>query len=101
MLSRIVSLKKWRHGLLPIYLIVCCSILPLQSCLDGAARSHSSGPRRLVIVLDGVPYQTIAELRAEGRFRRFKNAARMISTFPSLTNAAMIEILHTEDSPGY
>ena len=66
-----------------------------------AAYSHSSAPRRLVIVLDGVPYQTIAELRAEGRFRRFKNPARMISMFPSLTNVAMIEILQAGDSPGY
>jgi hypothetical protein len=100
-LSHILSLKKWRRGVLPVYLIVCCSILPLQSWLDGAAYSHSSGPRRLVIVLDGVPYQTIAELRAEGRFRRFKNPARMISMFPSLTNVAMIEILQAGDSPGY
>jgi hypothetical protein len=100
-LSRIVSLKKWRRSLLPGYLIVCCSILPLQSWLDGAAYSHSSAPRRLVIVLDGVPYQTVAELRAEGRFRRFKNPARMISMFPSLTNVAMIEILQAGDSPGY
>jgi hypothetical protein len=94
-------LKKWRRGLLPAYLLVCCSILPLQSWLDGAAYSHSSGPRRLVIVLDGVPYQTVAELRAEGRFRRFKSPARMISMFPSLTNVAMIEILQAGDSPGY
>ena len=101
MLSRSISLKKWRHGLLPIYLIVCCSILPLQSWLDKAAYSHSSSSRRLVIVLDGVPYQTITDLRAEGRFRQFKNPARMVSTFPSLTNAAMIEILQAEDSPGY
>ncbi|MGH9752516.1 MAG: hypothetical protein ACREA2_07000 [Blastocatellia bacterium] len=100
-MSRIISLRKWRRGLLPVYLIVCCSILPLQSWLDGAAYSHASEPRRLVIVLDGVPYQTIAELRAEGRFRRFKAPARMVSTFPSLTNAAMIEILQAEDSPGY
>lgn len=101
MLNRIINLKKWRRGLLPVYLIVCCSILPLQSWLDGAAYGHSSGPRRLVIVLDGVPHQTIAELRAEGRFHRFKAPARMVSTFPSLTNAAMIEILQAEDSPGY
>ncbi len=58
-------------------------------------------PRRLVVILDGVPYQTIADLRAEGRFRRFNDPARMISAFPSLTNAAMIEILHESDSPGY
>ncbi|MBO0859637.1 MAG: hypothetical protein J2P21_14345 [Chloracidobacterium sp.] len=101
MLSRIISLKRWRHGVLPLYLIVCCSILPMRSWLDGAAYRNSSAPRRLVIVLDGVPYQTIAELRAEGRFHRFKNPARMISMFPSLTNVAMIEILQAEDSPGY
>jgi hypothetical protein len=100
-LSRITSLKRWRRSLLPVYLIVCCSILPLQSWLDKAAHGHSSARRRLVIVLDGVPYQTVAELRAEGRFRRFKNPARMISMFPSLTNVSMIEILHAEDSPGY
>jgi hypothetical protein len=75
--------------------------LPLQSWLDKTAYGHSSGPRRLVIVLDGVPYQTVAELRAEGRFRRFKDPARMISMFPSLTNVAMIEILQAGDSPGY
>lgn len=92
--------RKFRF-LLPTYLVVCCSILPLQSWFDRAGHTHSSAPRRLVIVLDGVPYQTIAELRAEGRFRRFKNPARMISMFPSLTNVAMIEILQAEDSPGY
>jgi hypothetical protein len=93
--------KRKLSFLLPAYLVICCSILPLQSWLDGAAYNRSSAPRRLVIVLDGVPYQTIAELRAEGRFRRFKNPARMISMFPSLTNVAMIEILQAEDSPGY
>jgi hypothetical protein len=93
--------KRKHRLLLPAYLVICCSILPLQSWLDGAAYNHSSGSRRLVIVLDGVPYQTIDELRAEGRFRRFKAPARMISMFPSLTNVAMIEILQAGDSPGY
>ncbi|MGE0131636.1 MAG: alkaline phosphatase family protein [Blastocatellales bacterium] len=94
-------MKKWRHGLLPFYLSLCCSILPFYSWLDHNSRSSQSTSRRLVIVLDGVPFQTIADLRAEGRFRHFKQPARMISTFPSLTNAAMIEILQAEDSPGY
>src|SRR5215510_12895758 len=94
----------WRRKnrfLLPAYLVMCCSIVPLQSWLDKATYSYSPKSRRLVIVLDGVPYQTIADLRAEGRFRRFKNPTRMISMFPSLTNVAMIEILQAEDSPGY
>jgi hypothetical protein len=93
--------KQWRQILLPGYLLVCCLYLPILSWLDKTALGHSSAARRLVIVLDGVPFQTIADLRAEGRFRRFKDPARMISTFPSLTNPAMIEILHAEDSPGY
>lgn len=94
-------IKIVRRSLLPIYLTICCSILPLQSWLYLTASDHSSTPRRLVLVLDGVPYKTIAELRAEGRFRRFREPARMVSTFPSLTNPAMIEILQAEDSPGY
>lgn len=93
--------KKKHKFLLPAYLIICCSILPLRSWLNKPAYGHAPQSRRLVIVLDGVPYQTIAELRAEGSFRRFKNPARMISTFPSLTNAAVIEILQAGDSPGY
>lgn len=90
-----------RRILLPIYLLACCSILPLDSWLGSGSYNHGSAPRRLVLVLDGVPYQTFAELKAEGRFRRFKQPARMVSAFPSLTNPAMVEILQYEDSPGY
>jgi hypothetical protein len=95
-----MNLKSWRR-LLTGYLILCGSILPLQTWLGRTEPGSSAFPRRLVVILDGVPYQTIADLRAEGRFRRFHEPARMISTFPSLTNPAMIEILHESDSVGY
>jgi hypothetical protein len=95
------SLTVLRRSWLPIYLILCCSILPLQSWLNKSGSNNSSTPRRLVLVLDGVPYRTVAAIRAEGRFGYFKDPARMITTFPSLTNPGMIEILKTEDSPGY
>ncbi len=90
-----------RKVLLPIYLTFCCSILPLNSWLGTTPSNHHQTSRRLVLVLDGVPYETIAELKAEGRFSRFHQPSRMVSTFPSLTNPAMVEILHHEDSPGY
>lgn len=93
--------EKWRLSLLPIYLVVCCSILPLHSWLNAEPTNHKPLVRRLVVILDGVPYETIAELKAEGRFARFHSPARMVSTFPSLTNPAMVEILHHDDSPGY
>jgi hypothetical protein len=86
---------------LTTYLLGCCLVLPVESWLSTPASQNRPGPGRLVIVLDGVPFQTIADLRAEGRFRRFREPARMISTFPSLTNAAMIEILQAEDASGY
>jgi hypothetical protein len=87
--------------LLSIYLLLCCSILPFNSWLDASPFIHRQTSRRLVLVMDGVPFETIAELKAEGRFSRFHQPARMVSTFPSLTNPAMVEILHHEDSPGY
>jgi hypothetical protein len=92
---------RWRRSLLPFYLIACCAILPLNSWLDARLARDSAKSQRLIIVLDGVPYETIAELRAEGRFRRFKDAARMIATFPSSTNPSMVEILQAEPAPGY
>jgi hypothetical protein len=95
---------KWRivqRILLPLYLTLCCCALPFFYGSAATTASHSQTPRRLVLVLDGVPYQTIADLHAEGRFKRFKNPARMIATFPSSTNPAMVEILHAEDAPGY
>lgn len=91
----------WHRAALTIYLTLCCSILPLNAWRNALPLPNAAKARRLVLVLDGVPYETIVALRAEGRFRRFHTPARMISTFPSLTNAAMIEILQTADSPGY
>lgn len=87
--------------LLLSYLMACCFVLPTRLWFFGEAPKVSVASRRLALVLDGVPYQTFAELKAEGRFRRFKQPARMVSTFPSLTNPAMVEILQHEDSPGY
>lgn len=90
-----------KRALLLVYITTCCLILPLNSWLNANPSEHNSTSRRLVLILDGVPYETIAELKAEGHFSRFKQPARMVSTFPSLTNPAMVEILHHDDSPGY
>lgn len=92
---------KWQVFLLPIYIVISYSILPLYSWLSAKSISQKPDVRRLVIILDGVPFETIAELKAEGRFPHFKEPVRMISTFPSLTNVAMVEILQHEAAPGY
>ncbi len=86
---------------LAFYLLGCCFVVPGYSRVSRDKPKQYNGPKRLVVVLDGVPYETIAELRDEGRFKSFRAPARLVSTFPSLTNPAMIEILGAESSPGY
>jgi hypothetical protein len=83
------------------YLFACCFALPFYAKWTEEPAYQAGQARRLVIILDGVPYQTIADLKAEGRFQQFKQPAKLISAFPSSTNPAMVEILHAEDAPGY
>src|SRR4051794_37277542 len=49
--------------------------------------------RQIIICVDGVGVSTINKMRAQGRFKLFHSPSRMISTFPSLTNAALSKIL--------
>ncbi len=47
----------------------------------------------LIIALDGVPYEIIKELYAEGYFKGFYPPGRLVSTFPSLTRPAFSKML--------
>ena len=49
--------------------------------------------RHVIICVDGVGISTINKMRAKGHFKMFHSPSRMISTFPSLTNAALSKIL--------
>ncbi|NOT62778.1 MAG: hypothetical protein HOP19_21425, partial [Acidobacteria bacterium] len=90
----------WRFSL-AVYLLGCCAILPFSQWHTTASANNFAMPRRLILILDGVPFDTIEKLRAEGRFKRFTHPARMVATFPSSTNPSLVEILHTENAPGY
>lgn len=49
--------------------------------------------RHLIICVDGVGFSTVERMRASGSFKLFPSPSRMISSFPSLTNAAISKIL--------
>jgi hypothetical protein len=49
--------------------------------------------RHVIVCVDGVGISTINKMRAEGQFKMFQAPSHMISTFPSLTNAALSKIL--------
>lgn len=58
-------------------------------------------PQRLVLALDGIPYDLFVKLQARGRFADFRPAARMVSTFPSLSDVSFAAIGGTEPPQGY
>ena len=55
----------------------------------------------IVILLDGVPFELLAELHRTGHFRLFYPPARVICCFPSMTDLALSELLHTNRCPAY
>lgn len=58
-------------------------------------------PQRLVLALDGIPYDVFTELQEQGYFTDFGPAARMVSTFPSLSDVAFAVIGGSEPPDGY
>jgi hypothetical protein len=65
------------------------------------ALSPDGLPRRLVLAIDGIPYDVFVELQREGRFASFRPAARMVSTFPALSDVAFAQIEGSIPPAGY
>ena len=66
-----------------------------------AAPSPDGLPRRLVLAIDGIPYDVFVAVQAEGRFASFHPAARMVSTFPALSDVAFAQIEGSTPPAGY
>ncbi len=67
----------------------------------GPRLSTDGAPQRLVLALDGIPYEVFADLQRQGHFAGFKPAAKMVSTFPSLSDVAFAAIGGGEPPEGY
>jgi len=63
--------------------------------------SSDGVPQRLVLALDGIPYDVFVELQQQGYFPGFRPAARMVSTFPSLSDVSFAAIGGSEPPRGY
>jgi hypothetical protein len=66
-----------------------------------SAVSFDGVPQRLVLALDGIPYDVFVELQGQGHFTDFHPAARMVSTFPSLSDVSFAAIGGNEPPQGY
>jgi hypothetical protein len=58
-------------------------------------------PRRLLLCLDGVPFDLITEAKSHGQFDSFRDPARLLSPFPTLTNVALAQMLCASPPNGY
>jgi len=84
-------------------------VLALLGLAAVEASAEERAPRSLMISLDAVPYQVVADLTdsalgEEAHFQAFHPPVPLISTFPSSTSVAMGGILGPlglERSPGY
>jgi hypothetical protein len=95
------SLRFVLHAASPF---VVLAVLLAGQPAPARARAADKGARHIIICVDGVGFSTIRKMRAEGRFKSFGEPSRMISTFPTLTNLSMTDILEpagAEETPGY
>ena len=58
-------------------------------------------PRRLLLCLDGVPFDLVTEAQSRGLFNNFRSPARLLSPFPTLTNVALAQMLRASPPNGY
>ena len=92
--------------------LLCAGLAGLASTPAGARPESSKAklsqalspdglPRRLVLALDGIPYDVFTQMQREGHFSAFHPAARMVSTFPSLSDVAFAQIEGSVAPSGY
>ncbi len=97
--------KPIRYVLLSVITITATAVLVVSV----SASLEPARPRSLMIALDAIPYQTVAELTDpslgdDAYFKTFQQPVPFISTFPSSTSVAMGGILGPlglAKSPGY
>ncbi len=60
-----------------------------------------TGPRRLLLCLDGVPHKIIEASKSRGLFEGFGPPTRLLSPFPTMTNVALSAMFGASPPAGY
>jgi len=64
-------------------------------------RAGLTRPRRLLLCLDGVPYEVLKAAKGRGMFANFGEPSRLLSPFPTMTNIALSRMLGATPPLGY
>lgn len=57
--------------------------------------------RHVVLIIDGVGYDTVEAFRREGRLRLFYPPTRVIATFPAMTDMSLADVYRTRSCVGF
>lgn len=87
-------------SLIAIVGTTACGGARAASPMDPVPAGERRSLRRLVLMLDGVPYTVVDSLWRAGHFADFRPPSKLISPFPALTEVAFGSIWH-EPPPGY
>jgi hypothetical protein len=71
---------------------------------ETAWKSSKAGvdrPRRLILCLDGVPFDIVTRARERGLFDSFHETSRLLSPFPTMTNIALSTMFSASPPLGY
>ncbi len=66
-----------------------------------ALGADATRPRRLLLCLDGVPFEIMQAAQARGLFAGFNEPAGLLSPFPTMTNIALASMLEASAPLGY
>ncbi len=101
-LTRVATIVLVELALLSSASTVCAAA---ASAAGNAGETSNTGvqqlPVRLVLAVDGVPHDLFAKLQARGLFANFRPVARMVSTFPSLSDVSFSAIGGNQPPQGY
>src|SRR5215210_6891988 len=64
-------------------------------------RAGVTRPRRLLLCLDGVPFEVLKAAKGQGLFEIFSDPSRLLSPFPTMTNVALSRMLGATAPLGY
>lgn len=76
-------------------------LTPEEAAASPSTRAVETRPRRLLLCLDGVPFDVITAARSRGLFDNFRDPARLLSPFPTVTNVALARMLKATPPQGY
>lgn len=68
---------------------------------NGQTGPGRSRPRRLLLCLDGVPWELIESAKTRGLFADFGSPSRLLSPFPTMTNIALSTMFDASAPLGY